>query len=192
MNIHLTSAMMRFLTPIVPALAVALATHPAAAQQDSMHKPPADVPPAVAAPASLQLVLFAHAKGSQIYTCQTASDGKLAWALKAPEADLFDGQNPDKMIGHHTAGPSWMLDDGSKVTGKAAAHVDSPEVNSIPWLLVTVVNNDRKGLLARVTTIQRLNTRGGKAPEMGCDDAHRAAESRSSYTADYYFYAPNQ
>jgi hypothetical protein len=134
--------------------------------------------------------VFAHAKGSQIYTCQSGSDGKFAWTLKAPEADLFDGKNPDKMIGHHAAGPSWMLGDGSKVTGKAAARTDSPEVNSVPWLLLNVTSNDGKGLLANVTVIQRLNTHGGKAPDVGCDDAHKGAETKTAYTADYYFYAP--
>jgi len=150
---------------------------------------PTDVPGAVAVPEGLQLVLFAHAKGSQIYICQ-GGEGKFDWTLKAPEAELFDGRDPDKMIGHHGAGPSWMLDDGSKVTGKAVARADSPDVNSIPWLLVSVVSNDRQGLLGKVTTIQRLNTHGGKAPSDGCDDSRKGAETRSSYTADYYFYAP--
>ena len=31
---------------------------------------------------------------------------------------------------------------------------------------------------------------GGQAPAEGCDAAHKDAENKSSYTADYYFYAP--
>ena len=41
-----------------------------------------------------------------------------------------------------------------------------------------------------MTAIQRVHTHGGKAPAEGCDAAHNGAETKSSYTADYYFYAP--
>ena len=36
----------------------------------------------------------------------------------------------------------------------------------------------------------RIHTRGGKAPDGGCDASHSDTETKSSYTADYYFYAP--
>ena len=148
---------------------------------------PSDVPTGLAVPADLPLVLITHASGSQIYTCQAGADGKLAWTLKAPDAELRDASG--KVIGHHGAGPSWLLNDGSKVTGKAAAHADSPDPDSIPWLLVNVVSHDGNGVIAKVTTIQRLHTRGGKAPATGCDGSRKDAETKSSYTADYYFYA---
>ena len=79
--------------------------------------------------------------------------------------------------------------------GKASGHVDSTDPDSIPWLL-DVVSNSGKGLLASVTTIQRVHTHGGKPPPAtGCDALHiqssdRDVEAKSSYTADYYFYAP--
>ena len=169
-----------------------LGPHLSSAQMSPTQTPHSDVPAAIAVPADATLVLKAHATGSQIYTCKSGPDGKFIWTLKAPDAQLFDATNPDKMIGHHGAGPSWMLDDGSKVTGKAAAHVDSPDGNSIPWLLVNVTDNDKKGLLAKVTMIQRLHTEGGKAPDIGCDETHKDTETNSSYTADYYFYAPSK
>lgn len=157
--------------------------------QDNQPKEAApDVPDTIQAPASEEVVLFTHATGSQIYTCQADADGKFAWTLKAPEAELHDRK--DKAIGSHSAGPSWKLKDGSEVTGKAAAHVDSLDPDSIPWLLVNVVGHSGKGLLANVTTIQRVHTHGGKPPADGCDASHRDAETKSSYTADYYFYAP--
>jgi len=147
-----------------------------------------DVPDAIAAPANLAVVLFAHASGSQIYSCQAGADGKFAWTLKAPEAELKDRK--DKVIGQHSAGPTWTLKDGSSVTGKAAAHVDSLDSDSVPWLLVNVVSHAGKGQLAGVSTIQRVHTHGGKPPADGCDEAHKDAEAKSSYSADYYFYAP--
>jgi len=105
--------------------------------------------------------------------------------LKAPEAELRDDQGA--LIGSHYAGPSWKYKDGSSVTGKAAARADSPDGGSIPWLLVTVTGHSGDGLLSRVTSIQRVNTKGGVAPAGACT---QGAESKSTYTADYYFYAP--
>jgi hypothetical protein len=147
-----------------------------------------DVPDAIAVPAGLQPVLFVHAKGSQIYTCQTGADGKFSWTLKGPDAELKDRK--DKVIGQHSAGPKWTLKDGSEVTGKATAHVDSLDTDSIPWLLVNVVTNSGKGQLANVTTIQRVHTHGGKPGNDPCDESHKDAETKSNYTADYYFFAP--
>lgn len=158
------------------------------AQKEAPYKEePPDVPDTIAVPAGHEVVLYAHATGSQIYTCQPA-DGKFAWALKAPEAELHDRK--DKVIGSHSAGPTWKLKDGSEVTGKAAAHVDSLGGESIPWLLVNAVGHAGKGLLTTVTTIQRVRTHGGMPPEDVCDAAHLNTESKSSYSADYYFYAP--
>jgi len=166
-----------------------LGTSPASAQaKDAPQKEaPPDVPDSIQAPAGEEVVLLAHATGSQIYTCQ-AADGKFSWTLKAPEAELHDRK--DKVIGQHSAGPSWKLKDGSEVTGKAAAKVDALDPGSIPWLLVKVVSHAGNGLLTNVTTIQRVRTHGGQPPAEGCDAAHRDAETKSSYTADYYFYAP--
>jgi len=170
-------------------LVVSVATPSHAQARDASSKEPApDVPDAIQAPAGQEVVVYAHASGSQIYTCQAAADGKFSWTLKAPEAELRDRK--DKIIGQHSAGPTWKLTDGSEVTGKAVAHVDSLDDESIPWLLVNVVSHAGNGLLSNVTTIQRLRTHGGKPPAEGCDAAHLNAETKSSYTADYYFYAP--
>lgn len=159
------------------------------AQKDSPPQESApDVPEAIQPPAGEDVVLFAHATGSQIYTCQAGAAGTFSWTLKAPAAELRDRN--DKMIGQHSAGPAWKLKDGSEVTGKPAAQVDSLDADSIPWLLVKVESNSGKGALAKVTSIQRVHTHGGKPPAEGCDASHRDAETKSGYTADYYFYAP--
>lgn len=149
---------------------------------------PPKVPDAIQAHPGEQAVLVAHASGSQIYACRTGADGKFGWTLKAPDAELKDGNG--KVIGSHFAGPAWKLNDGSQVTGKAAAHVDSDDPSSIQWLRVDVVSHSGDGLLSKVITIQRVNTHGGKPPAQGCDESHRDAETKTSYTADYYFYAP--
>jgi Protein of unknown function (DUF3455) len=139
-------------------------------------------------PPSGQILLFrVHAKGDQIYFCK-AEGAQFAWTLKAPEAQLFskDGEP----FGRHFVGPSWQANDGSRVTGQAAASAPSPNPDSIPWLLVTVTGRSGKGVLARVTSIQRLNTKGGKPSTPGCDAAHLGQEQRVPYSADYLFFVP--
>jgi hypothetical protein len=168
---------------------VLLASSAGWAQKDA---PPAnesapDVPDAIAVPAGLQPVLFAHAKGSQIYTCQQGASKHFEWTLKGPEGELKDRK--EKVIGQHIAGPTWKLKDGSEVTGKPAAQVDSLDSESIPWLRIDVLNNSGKGALASVTMIQRVHTHGGKPSNDVCDEAHKDAETKSEYTADYYFFA---
>jgi hypothetical protein len=166
---------------------------------NAQKEPPAqefapDVPDAIAVPAGENAQFFVTAKGSQIYTCQAGADGKFAWTLKGPEAELRDRK--DKVIGQHFADsttklPTWKLKDGSEVSGKAAARVDSLDADSIPWLLVNVVSHAGKGQLTNITTIQRVHTHGGKpGNDDVCDESHKDAETKSSYTADYYFFAP--
>jgi hypothetical protein len=145
------------------------------------------VPPQIRAPANEQLLLQVHAKGDQVYACMSVP-AQFAWTLKAPDAQLFDKDG--KPFGKHFAGPSWEASDGSRVTGKAVANAPSPDADSIPWLLVNVISHDGSGVLSRATSIQRLNTKGGKAPASGCDAAHAGQEVRVPYSADYLFYAP--
>jgi hypothetical protein len=148
-----------------------------------------DVPDKLAPAPGEALILQAHATGDQIYVCKPASDtdAKLAWVLKAPDAQLFDAQN--KVIAKHYAGPTWKHNDGSEVVGKVSARLDSPDANSIPWLLLAAASHSGVGVFSKVASIQRLHTNGGQPPQSGCDDAHRNAETKSAYSADYYFYA---
>ncbi|HEY2118623.1 MAG TPA: DUF3455 domain-containing protein [Candidatus Acidoferrum sp.] len=145
------------------------------------------IPQQLQPPANEQLLLQVHAKGDQVYTCK--GDGtQFTWTLKEPDAQLFD--NNGKPFGKHFAGPSWEANDGSRVSGKAVANAPSPDADSIPWLLVKIVSHEGSGVLSRATSIQRLNTKGGRAPASGCDASHSAQEVRVPYSADYLFYAP--
>jgi Protein of unknown function (DUF3455) len=145
------------------------------------------VPQQLQSPTGEQLLLQVHAKGDQVYACKGDAP-QFAWTLKAPDAQLFDKDG--KPFGKHFAGPSWEAQDGSRVTGKAVANAPSPDPDSIPWLLVNIVGHEGSGVLSRATTIQRLNTKGGKAPATGCDASHAGQEVRVPYSADYLFYAP--
>jgi hypothetical protein len=150
-----------------------------------------EVPTELKAPEGEEVVLRAHAEGVQIYSCAAGADGKYAWSLKAPKAQLFDEKG--KAIGEHFAGPTWKLKDGSEVTGKAAAKHDAPQANAIPWLLVKVTGHKGSGALENVTAIQRVNTQGGVADaSVTCDASKNSAENERPYSADYYFYAPKK
>jgi Protein of unknown function (DUF3455) len=149
-----------------------------------------EVPDPLKAPANEDVILEGHATGVQIYTCQAGTD-HYAWVLKAPEAELTD--EAGKKIVQHFAGPSWKHVDGSVVTGKLVAKQDAPKPDAIPWLLVSAATHTGEGIMARVTTIQRIHTEGGLPPKAAdCTVSANGQESRSAYSADYYFYAPPQ
>jgi Protein of unknown function (DUF3455) len=68
-----------------------------------------------------------------------------------------------------------------------------PNTGSINCLLLTSIGNDAGPtggrLLADVTFVQRLNTKGGLAPATGCSTAGDVGkQALVPYTADYYFY----
>jgi hypothetical protein len=140
----------------------------------------AQIPAPIAAPGEIQ-VLKAHAEGAQIYECKADASGKLAWAFREPIATLLvDG----KTIGHHYAGPSWEYSDGSAVVGKVAGTAPGGTSKDIPWLKLDVASKRGTGLFENVTTVQRINTSGGKF-----DGACEVAGSYLSapYSADYVF-----
>ncbi len=146
-----------------------------------------EIPPALQPPVDEKLILQLHGTGDQIYSCKSEG-GLFRWTLKAPDAQLSDIKG--QPFGKHFTGPTWQSNDGSRVTGKLAATVDSPDADSIPWLLLKVVTRTGNGVISRATSIQRLHTQGGKAPSDGCDSDHVNQEVRVAYSADYRFYAP--
>jgi hypothetical protein len=131
----------------------------------------------VEAPAGTALLLEAAGDGAQVYTCTNGH-----WTLKAPDAKLLDEQG--KVIGTHFAGPTWRLEDGSEVKGKAIASRPAADASSVPWLLVQAVPGSASGKLANVLYIRRTETHGGAAPTKACD----SGEERVPYTAKYSFY----
>jgi Protein of unknown function (DUF3455) len=148
----------------------------------SMSAPAAEtpLPEAIAAPGET-IVLTMHAEGAQVYECKAGADGKPAWAFREPIATLLvDG----KTVGRHYAGPNWEHSDGSAVVGKAIGNAPGATPNDIPWLKLEVVSHRGNGILSGVTTVQRINTKGGKI-EGPCDKAGTFASV--PYSADYVF-----
>jgi len=138
------------------------------------------VPDAIAAPGET-IVLTLHAQGAQVYECKAGADGKLSWAFREPIATLLlDG----KTVGRHYTGPNWEHIDGSAVVGKAVGNAPGTTPKDIPWLKLEVTSHRGSGILSGVTTVQRINTQGGKL-----DGACEAAGKFQSapYSADYVF-----
>src|SRR3954451_6920409 len=124
------------------------------------------LPDAIAAPGEA-IVTTLHAEGAQVYDCKADASGKLGWAFREPIATLIaDG----KTVGRHYAGPNWEYGDGSAVVGKAAGNAPGATANDIAWLKFDVVSRRGIGALNPVTTVQRINTRGGKL-EGACETA---------------------
>jgi hypothetical protein len=138
------------------------------------------VPDALAAPGET-VVLTLHAEGAQVYECKAGADGKHSWVFREPIATLLlDG----KTVGRHTAGPNWEHIDGSAVVGKAVGNAPGATPNDIPWLKLEVTSHRGSGVLSGVTTVLRINTKGGKL-EGACDGAGKF--QNAPYSADYVF-----
>jgi hypothetical protein len=146
------------------------------------------IPENLSAAAGEQLLIQLHAEGVQVYICEVGPDGKKSWVLKMPEAKLFEDRGSE--IGSHFAGPTWRHQDGSQISGRAVARTESPAPDAIPWLLLTVTERSGTGIFEKVSSIQRLNTRGGKVHGTVDDSAKAGEELRVSYSGDYLFYAP--
>ena len=139
----------------------------------------ADTPEAIAAKG--ETVVFAlHAEGAQIYECKADAAGHLAWQFREPIATLLrDG----KTVGRHYAGPSWESE-GSVIVGKAVANAPGAGPKDIAWLKLGVADRHGDGPLKEVTTVQRINTRGGGFDGACTTSGELHAEP---YSADYVF-----
>lgn len=147
------------------------------------------LPGALRMPGTMPLVFQAHGVGDQVYTCKAARE-KYSWQLKAPTARLLDKDG--HVLGRHFTGPTWQAKDGSSVVGKVLSTAPSPDSHSIAWLRIDVVSHGGRGIMSEVFGVQRLNTKGGKAPETGCSVSNAGAEVKVPYQADYYFYGKTE
>jgi hypothetical protein len=160
--------------PIVAALTLACFTLPCATAR-------ADMPAAIAVLGET-LVATVHAEGAQVYECKADTTGKLVWQFREPVATLVVA---GKTVGRHYAGPTWEMTDGSAVVAKVASRAPGDTAQDIPLLKLEVVSGRGSGQLSGVTTVQRLNTRGGVA-EGACSSA--GAFLNVPYSADYAFH----
>ena len=138
------------------------------------------MPDAIAAPGET-VVATIHAEGAQVYECKADGGGKLVWQFREPIATLLLA---GKTVGRHYTGPNWEHIDGSAVVGKVVGRAPGATARDIPWLRLEVTERRGSGVLSGVTTIQRINTRGGAA-EGACDQA--GPYLSVPYATDYVF-----
>jgi len=88
-------------------------------------------------------------------------------------------------VGWHGVGPAWDLTDGSSLTGRILAVVPAPTGDKdVPWVKLAVASSRGTGKLTGATTIQRINTVGGKSS----GTCAKAGELQSvAYSTDYVF-----
>jgi len=138
-------------------------------------------------PSGARMVLEARGSGVQIYAC-TASDGGAKWVLEGPEAKLLNAEG--KPIGTHFAGPTWKLNDGSRVQGTVVASRPAAQAGAVPWLLLRANPGTATGKLADVVYIRRTETEGGGADASACHTSADVGKTvRVPYLAKYSFYA---
>lgn len=143
-------------------------------------------------PAGNTRVATYYAAGVQKYRAQgkTGTPGAYEWVFTAPKADLFNSSNVK--VGTHGAGPYWTVSPLDSVFGQAytPAKTATPDVNSIPWLLLMPKTGKAPtGYFNNVSYIQRIATVGGIAPAAPPVSATDTVDV--PYTAVYRFTRKN-
>ncbi len=130
------------------------------------------------------------ADGVQKYKAQEipgSSPIAYQWVFVAPLADLYDATN--RKVGNHSQGPTWQLSALDSIFGQSFSPprtAASTDPNGIDWLLLMPKTGKPPiGAFAGVEYVQRVDTRGGKAPAMPPTDATQTADVH--YTAIYRF-----
>ena len=138
----------------------------------------------IAAPAGNKLAFHVYARGVQIYKWNVVTQ---KWDLLAPAANLYAEENYFGEVGTHYVGPTWESKSGSKVEGRRVLGTGcTPDPTAIAWLLLSKFRTEGNGIFSSITYIQRVNTKGGLAPETpGLIDGET---KEVSYTAEYFFY----
>jgi hypothetical protein len=170
------------LAHVLPAasLAVAAAAAAIAAVDNAKLPAPLRVPP------GHELRLWSLGKGEIRYACRRLGDvGGWAWQPGATAARLYDLNFRE--IGWSYGGPTWKSVDGSWVTGLALADAPAGE-GHLPQQLLRAFTASGQGTMRGVSYIQRLNTRGGAAPNKTCDARREGREVAVGYEAEYVFY----
>jgi hypothetical protein len=152
------------------------------------------IPASVDLPANTARVFTFYAVGVQKYKAQEiagSSPVAYQWVFVAPQADLYDATN--KKVGNHSAGPTWQLSTADSIYGQAftpARTAPAGDANSIDWLLLMPKQGKAPtGVFADVSYVQRVATKGGKAPATAPTAATDVAEV--GYTAVYRFSRQN-
>jgi len=149
--------------------------------------PPGGITSSITASADEEPAFMLRGEGTHVFECkQLPSDpNRYAWFFSSPDATLYDAGRP---VARNAAENMFeAIGDRSTVTASIRARQDGGS-NNLPWLLLRAQSTADAGLFAGVTSVQRVNTTGGVAPDTGCDANNVGKEARTAFKADYYFY----
>jgi hypothetical protein len=152
------------------------------------------IPAAIDLPANLPngntRVATFYAEGVQKYIAQQIAGSNpvtYQWVFVAPQADLYDATNAK--VGTHSAGPTWQLSAFDSIYGQQYSPpktAPSPDAGSIDWLLLKPkTGTTPTGIFTNVAYIQRIATKGGKAPATPPSRANETVQV--NYKAVYRF-----
>ena len=134
------------------------------------------------------------ADGVQKYKAQEVPNSNpttYQWVFVAPAADLFDATN--NKVGDHSQGPNWQLSSLDSMFGQSynpPRTAASSDANSIDWLLLMPKTGKPPiGAFADVDYVQRVDTKGGKAPATAPTNENQTVDV--PYTAIYRFSKSN-
>ncbi|MEO9654899.1 DUF3455 domain-containing protein [Marinomonas sp.] len=147
-----------------------------------------NLPSEVRVPAGNKVAIFTAAKGNITWECKvdSANADKAKWAFAGPRAILSDNKG-NHLVSYFGPPATWESLDGSSITGKQLAIAPSGK-GSIPMQLVKANESARSGALKDVTYIQRINLRGGAAPETGCNMDKLGHKVVVNYSGEYLFW----
>ncbi|MGO3344459.1 MAG: DUF3455 domain-containing protein [Marinomonas sp.] len=162
-------------------MAVATQSYAGSFSQDKL-------PNAVQVPAGNKVAMHTVAQGNITWVCKvdTKNTTQAKWAFAGPRAILSDNKG-NHLVSYFGPPATWESLDGSSITGKQLA-VSPSAKGSIPMQLVKANASSRPGALQGVTYVQRINLKGGAAPEMGCSTDKLGHTVVVNYSGDYLFW----
>jgi len=129
------------------------------------------------------------ASGIQVYECRAALTGadQYHWVFVAPDATLNDPASGHDVAAYRSIDQWNSLTDLSSVSAVLRATQEAG-TDDLPWTYMRAIPASEDGMFAGVTSVQRVNTRGGAAPRAGCSADTAGTEARVPFTAEFYFY----
>jgi hypothetical protein len=170
-------------TQLIAAALVAAPTLAAAALAE-----PAGIAPGLRAAANEQAAFVLSGSGVYVYQCKQnpADANRYGWYFVAPDATLYEGSREAARFATPTLFES--LSDRTSVATLARATQPAGSGN-LPWAMMRAQPlGASAGMFNGITSVQRVNTRGGLPPAGGCDADNIGEEARVAFNADYYFY----
>ena len=129
------------------------------------------------------------ASGTEVYECRASltAPEQYRWVFVAPDATLNDPASGHDVAAYRAIDQWNSLTDLSSVSAVLRATQEAG-TDDLPWAYLRAIPASQDGMFAGVTSIQRVNTRGGAAPRDGCGTDTAGSEARVPFTAEFYFY----